>query len=295
MNGWFDRCISVCVHGLLCWGVVPHFFSVAHDNRGASEHIQACTQLNPCKPINTNAELYFPFSTFFSFSSTQDISAFVLFCTCIFFLILLVVVCLCMCGYVCVCLQSNCSSLETSEGAASGVINCHFRLSPFLPPPFLLLLLLFLNLCPETPLSPPSWLLLLQNPPPILISFRNSPFLHPTMLSVLLSWSISCTLPLVFFFYNPLPQNHPPPTSFTSFKLALPPTLPHSLTLCPFWLEQGPLTAAPELVLCFITCTRLHGLNVTITHVYTQPVRVMFPYGTFESGYPMKGQCTEVV
>lgn len=30
---------------------------------------------------------------------------------------------------------------------------------------------------------------------------------------------------------------------------------PPSLTFCPFSLEQGPLTAAPESALCFITCT----------------------------------------
>lgn len=44
--------------------------------------------------------------------------------------------CVCACVGMCVCLQSNCSSLETSERAASGVINCHFRLSPFFAPPF---------------------------------------------------------------------------------------------------------------------------------------------------------------
>lgn len=108
--------------------------------------------------------------------------------------------CVCACVGMCVCLQSNCSSLETSERAASGVINCHFRLSPFLPPPLLLLLLLFLNLCPILkPHYPHPPDCCFSKIPPILISFRNSPFLHPTILSVLLSWSISCTLSPSFF------------------------------------------------------------------------------------------------
>lgn len=73
--------------------------------------------------------------------------------------------------------------------------------SPLFCPPFLLLLLFFLNLCPILkPHYPHPPDCCFSKIPPILISFRNSPFLHPTKVSVLLLYSISCT------FFNPLPQ-----------------------------------------------------------------------------------------
>lgn len=183
--------------------------------------------------------------------------------------LLLWCVCLCMS----VCLRSNCSSLGTPGSAPSESLTAVSGSPPF--PSNLLVFLFFFfffylnSILPFTPhTTTPSF-------------YRLSII---RLLCITCDFSNNLRSFLFIFFSSVFTTPHPPPSS-QSWALSphlpsiasffFPPRFPHSLTFCPFSLEQGPLTTPPESALCFITCspeqkthTRPHGC----THVYTQPI-----------------------
>lgn len=116
--------------------------------------------------------------------------------------------------------------------------------------------LLFTSTSPLPPSSDPphpSSTNTFQNPPTHFFSLIKTPLfiLTPKHLCFYLA-SFQIPSPVYFFLF--LTTLHLPLSpSLKCFLLSL--SLPPFPTFCPFSLEQGPLTAAPESTLCFITPT----------------------------------------
>ena len=196
----------------------------------------------PCFPLVPHS-----FPTILPFCTTYPLRSGV--CVC---------VCVCLCVSVCSVIAAHWKPQRGQPQESLTVVSG----SPLFNPPFFFLLLpLFLYPCPiHKPHHPHPSDCCLSKIPPILISFRNSLTLLNYLFFFYLSWSILHTVFPSFLFYFFL--SSPPPRIALHHLLSPPlnwllhpPSL--TLTLCPFWLEQGPLTPAPELVLCFITCARL--------------------------------------
>lgn len=205
------------------------FFCGAHDNQRGSTHTQTCRQTgaNQSAQISNSTFLLPPCFTLVphSWHCFHTILPFYTFPYplrgCVF---AHVCVCLSVCRVIAAHWKPQRGQPQESLTVVSG--------SPlFFTPPLLLLLPLFLYLRPTHKPHPSDCGL--SKFPPILISLRNSLTLlnylvcfYDLFITVHLTYSLSVSLSLSpSFFFNPLPQNRPPPPLLTSLKLAPPPSL----------------------------------------------------------------------